>query len=115
MTTTTDSRIAAPVVGIRRQGIAPRTATVGLHVVDTPLQRALHGLATRGQSVPCWGREDLFTANDRASRMVAELRCVGCPVFAECDQDATDRKERNHVWGGKDRTPGAHPIEDDAS
>jgi len=105
MTTTTDSRISAPVVGIRRQGIARRTATVGLQVVDTPLQRALHGLGSAGLTVPCWGREDLWMADDRPTRTRAASQCGGCLVMAECGADADLRDERFGVWSGQDRTP----------
>ena len=104
MTAPVDSRIAAPATGIRRQGIASRTAMVGLYVADTPLQRASVGLAEQGLYLPCWGRTE-WTADDRVTRESVLRECIGCLVFAECGAEAEDRDEQFGVWASVDRTP----------
>ena len=104
MTASLDSRIAAPATRIHH-ATGPRAETVGAFILDTPLQRAIRSLNDHGIDVPCINRWDLFTADDRASRLMAELMCASCPILAECGAEADSRGERFGVYGGRDRTP----------
>jgi hypothetical protein len=107
-----DGRVAAPATRPIRQGIAPRTATVGLYVADSPLQRRLVELVAQGEIVPCFHSADDPHAPDRKTRIRAEMNCPGCSAFVECGEAGDS--EQWGVWAGVDRTPGYAPAEVEA-
>lgn len=69
---------------------------------------ALVKLASEGARPRCgdWADEtNPWLSEDPRLRAMAARWCTGCPVLAECDAAAVERKEKFGVWGGKDRTP----------
>lgn len=56
---------------------------------------------------------DLFYSENPVGRANAIRICrTACPFRRECDQYATDRKEKWGIWGGRSRDPRLVPIDD---
>jgi hypothetical protein len=70
------------------------------------LTRELMALADRDQSTPCQSspHRDRWTSDDPDEREWAAHMCRMCPLLRECGLAADDRKERWHVYGGRDRS-----------
>ena len=51
---------------------------------------------------PCQTDPELWVADLTASRREAARLCRDCPIIADCLAGAIERREMNHVWGGKD-------------
>jgi hypothetical protein len=52
-------------------------------------------------------RQQFFTENQTAARLVAEKFCAGCPMLQRC-AEAADRRREVGVWAGSLRT--RHPA-----
>lgn len=67
------------------------------------LHRQVDRLALQGLHTPCHERDE-WVSDDATERAAAAAACQHCPVLAPCRTVADLRKERHHVWGGRDRT-----------
>lgn len=86
------------------------TATVpidGGSLPATDFERAadvvdvLDAAPNAGIDLPCRTNPDLWFADTPAELELAKLRCVDCPVRAECLAGALSRREPCGVWGGE--------------
>ena len=53
--------------------------------------------------VPCRDRDEWISA-DPDERAFAAAHCAGCHAIRQCGDYADAAKEREGVWGGRDRT-----------
>lgn len=67
--------------------------------------RSSHSLS-QGHETPCAGRGDLWTADDRKTRLAVAPLCNACPVVGVCGADADEAHTPHGAWGGTDRTLG---------
>lgn len=70
------------------------------------LTAALDNLRDRDQRTPCQGKHSQrWTSDEADDREWAAHMCRMCPVLTECGNAADERREKWHVWAGKDRSP----------
>ncbi len=67
-------------------------------------------LADQGTPVPCAHplAGALWTSDDHDDRKLAARACSPCPILDQCATVA--RRERWHVWAGRDHTGGKHRV-----
>jgi hypothetical protein len=69
--------------------------------------RSLINLAAAGLRTHCSdvGTSELWLSESEAERAQAAKLCGGCPVFDQCGEAASARREKFGTWAGVDRTP----------
>ena len=53
-------------------------------------------------NLPCQADPELWVSTDSAARRDAARLCRDCPIIRDCLTGAIERREMNHVWGGRD-------------
>jgi hypothetical protein len=88
------------------EAILSKPSRIAAAAASEGLTRTLRDLAKEGILPHCADPETshMWLSEDAEDRARATKWCRGCPIFTECGEAASARRERFGVWSGQDRT-----------